>query len=148
MRPFDKKYPISLEYGVVYTADMGVNPFLVGKVHDGVDYATPNGTPAISPVDGILHSFANVTGFGMRVAIKFFVKTGLFKQDTYRVFLCHLKSFSPDLKKVGQKIKKGQIVAYTDNTGWSSGPHCHVEVQKYTDIGWVPVDPTFVVGSV
>jgi len=148
MRPFDTKFPISLKYGVVYTAEMGVNSFLVGKEHKGVDYAVPNGTPVMSPVNGVLHSFVDVTGFGLRVAVKFWVKTGLFSQDTYRVFMCHLKEFSPDLKKIGQKIKKGQIIAMSDNTGWSSGPHCHVQVEKYTDQGWIAVDPTFVVGEV
>lgn len=104
-----------------------VSPF-TGRVsmHNGVDIASRQDTPVISPAAGIV----SYTGFdsGLGKLIKINHGYGI------ATYYGHL---SKAAVKVGQKIKRGDIIAYVGSTGLSTGPHLHYEVY----VNDVPVNP-------
>lgn len=84
------------------------------KFHNGLDIAVPIGTDVISPLDGTVKSkYFNSVG-GNQLVIS---------HETYQTGYAHLDS---SLVNVGDKVKQGQIVAKSGNTGGSTGPHLHL----------------------
>ncbi|MCP4397951.1 MAG: M23 family metallopeptidase [bacterium] len=95
------------------------SPF-TGKrtAHSGLDIATKSGTPIIAPANGIV-SFAGTKGaFGKVMVID--------HGNSYTTFYAHCKTL---LKKVGDKVKRGDQIAKVGNTGRSTGSHLHYEVR-------------------
>lgn len=89
------------------------------KFHSGLDMAVPSGTPVKATADGIVEKATNTEGYGNHIVI---VHEGGFK--TLYANLSEYKS------EVGQKVKKGEIIALSGNTGRSTAPHLHYEVMK------------------
>lgn len=143
-RPVGEQWPVGFDWGEIYT-DPRLPAFLIGQKHLGRDYLTPLGVPVLSPVNGVLNYWGFLHGYGNTVIIKFWAGIWPFVQ-TWRVLLCHLHSFV-GLKTIGQRIKKYQEVALSGNTGWSTGPHLHGQIEKLVNGVWIPVDPTFVFGK-
>jgi peptidase, M23 family len=86
------------------------------RVHLGVDYGAPKGTPIKSAGDGVV-KFAGIKGGYGKVLI---INHG----GGYETLYAHTNGFAKGIK-VGQKIKQGQLVAYVGTTGMSTGPHLH-----------------------
>ncbi|MCX6136957.1 MAG: M23 family metallopeptidase [Ignavibacteriales bacterium] len=99
---------------------MRIDPFLhVPKMHEGVDVQADVGTPVYSTGDGIVE-FAGSSGSGYGVAVE--VNHGY----GYRSWYAHL------LRPVvhpGQNVRRGSLIAYSGNSGLSTGPHLHYEVR-------------------
>jgi murein DD-endopeptidase MepM/ murein hydrolase activator NlpD len=90
-----------------------------GKMHHGVDVALPVGTPLIAGADGtIAHKGAGASG-GYTLLIR---HTGNFHTVYY-----HLQK--PSHLNVGERVKAGEVVGLSGNTGQSTGPHLHFEVR-------------------
>lgn len=91
-------------------------PFgLIG--HNGIDIATPVGTRLLSCINGKVSETANdPKGYGVYVKIE---------NEECGVLYAHLKDFH---LKVGDKVKAGDFVGYSGNTGNSTGPHLHFGV--------------------
>lgn len=90
------------------------------KLHGGVDFGAPAGTPVPSTTGGRV-SFASGGwngGFGNLVKVK---------QGMWEMFYAHLSKI---LVRVGQTIKKGDILGLVGSTGASTGPHLHYETRK------------------
>lgn len=91
--------------------------------HNGIDFRASVGTPVISMADGVIAGTGDTdltcykASFGRFVFIKY--NNGL--ASTYG----HLSLIKVHL---GQKVSKGDIVGYSGNTGYSTGPHLHVSV--------------------
>ncbi len=91
--------------------------------HSGVDFGVPIGTPVLAMADGVVEGTGDTdklckgVSFGRFVLIKY--DNGL--ASTYG----HLSVIS---SKIGQAVKRGDIVGYSGNTGYSTGPHLHVSV--------------------
>jgi murein DD-endopeptidase MepM/ murein hydrolase activator NlpD len=98
--------------------------------HNGVDYAAPIGTPAMSVGDGVV-DFAGVQGGFGNVVI---VRHGANHSTVY----AHLSRINV---RKGQAIQKGQTVGAVGTTGWSTGPHLHFEFR----VNGVHVDPQSVI---
>ncbi len=98
--------------------------------HNGVDYAAPTGTPAMSVGDGVV-DFAGVQGGFGNVVI---VRHGANHSTVY----AHLSRINV---RKGQTIQKGQTVGAVGSTGWSTGPHLHFEFR----INGIHVDPQSVI---
>lgn len=114
--------------------------------HTGVDFLSPTGTKAVAPFKSKIVYAGGPYGpgswgsaYGNHV-IGEVVVNGV----TYRWIMAHLKS---DLVSVGQIVQAGQEVAYTNNTGNTSGPHLHFEVRhgpyRYGD----DVNPTILTAA-
>lgn len=95
--------------------------------HAGVDFSAATGTEVHATGDGIV-SFAGYDGgYGQKVTIN--------HGYGYKTIYAHL---SKALVREGQRIRRGEIIALSGNTGVSTGPHLHYEVQK----NGVTVNPT------
>ena len=84
--------------------------------HNGVDFAVPIGTKVIAPGDGIVTLVTNHPFAGKYMVIE--------HNEKYSTRYLHL---SKALVKVGQKVKRGQVIALSGNTGRTTGPHLHYE---------------------
>ena len=104
-----------------------VSPFTGRReLHRGVDIANRQGTPIIAPADGLI-TYANAKGLmGNMVTIEH----GFGMLTNYG----HLSKI---MKKNGERVKRGEIIALMGSTGRSTGPHVHYEVR----LNGVPVNP-------
>lgn len=87
--------------------------------HAGIDFSAPEGTKVLSTAGGIVVSSGFDSGYGKKVIIDH----GLGFQTIY----AHL---SKAVVRQGQHVKRGEIIAFSGNTGRSTGPHLHYEVRK------------------
>lgn len=94
--------------------------------HNGVDLATPTGTPILSTGDGIVTRVGSHPYAGKYIDID--------HGGTYTTRYLHLHKI---LVRKGTAIKRGQKIALSGNTGRSTGPHLHFEFH----INGRPVDP-------
>lgn len=104
-----------------------ISPF-TGQVkhHHGVDIPAPTGTKVIAPADGVVIKVGTESGYGKMISIRH--GYGMVTRYGHN---------SKNLVKVGQKVKRGEVIAEVGNTGRSTGPHLHYEVR----INGVPVNP-------
>ncbi len=99
------------------------------RPHQGLDFTAPQGTPIYATADGTVKEVGFTTsGFGNRVVIN--------HGFGYETLYGHMYRFKA---RVGQKVKRGEVIGYVGNTGKSTGPHCHYEVHR----GGRPVDPIY-----
>ncbi len=89
------------------------------KMHQGTDFAAPEGTPIMASGDGKIIRARWCGGGGNCIKIK--------HNSTYSTVYAHLKNFARGIKE-GRKVKQGQIIGYVGSTGLSTGPHLHYEV--------------------
>ena len=91
--------------------------------HSGIDFRAPIGTPVRAMADGVVEGIGDTdlscrgASFGKWVFVRY--DNGL--ASTYG----HL---SLATAREGQRVKRGDVVAYSGNTGYSTGPHLHVSV--------------------
>lgn len=90
------------------------------KMHRGVDFSAPIGTPIYSAGDGVITEIGWRSGYGKFIQVK--------HSATLSTAYGHASRFAPNLK-VGSRIKQGQTIAYVGTTGNSTGPHLHYEVR-------------------
>ncbi len=104
-----------------------VSPF-TGRLsnHNGIDISARPGTPIIAPASGVVSSSRFNGGFGRFLKLNH--GFGIVTQYG------HLSKVAV---KVGQKVNRGDIIAYVGNTGLSTGPHLHYEVS----VNKVSIDP-------
>jgi murein DD-endopeptidase MepM/ murein hydrolase activator NlpD len=98
-----------------------------GAFHKGVDISAPSGTPVHSTASGIVvHADATLSGYGRLVIVD--------HGGTYQTYYAHLSSV---YVRVGQEIRRGDLVGAVGSTGRVTAPHLHYEVR----IGGVPRNP-------
>ncbi|HTX20163.1 MAG TPA: M23 family metallopeptidase [Bacteroidota bacterium] len=99
---------------------MRLHPILgIVRMHEGVDISNDVGTAVCATGDGVIESAGN-TGGAYGVAVE--VNHGY----GYKTWYAHL--LRPAVH-VGQKVHRGDIIAYSGNTGLSTAPHLHYEVR-------------------
>lgn len=107
-------------------------------LHSGIDIPVVNGTEVYACADGKVTELSNVTTKGIGVVI-------YHPQLLLKSIYWHLLSYNVAL---GDTVKGGQLIASSDNTGYSIGPHLHFEL-KTTDehgVSITPVDPMPYIG--
>lgn len=95
--------------------------------HNGIDLAVPMGTQIKSPMPGIVDAITSGGDGGNQVIIK--------HENGYKTGYAHL---SKQLVKKGDKVKQGDVIGLSGNTGKSTGPHLHFTL---TDPSGAKVDP-------
>jgi murein DD-endopeptidase MepM/ murein hydrolase activator NlpD len=92
--------------------------YKVRKMHMGIDFSSPVGTPIYATADGTVDKVEfSFSGYGKMVEIE--------HGYGYRTRYAHMHGFAV---RKGQRIKRGELIGYVGNTGLSTGPHLHYEV--------------------
>lgn len=89
------------------------------KMHTGVDWATPYGTPIFASGNGVVEKVGPEGGYGKYVRIK--------HNNGYETAYGHMSAFAKGLE-VGKRVRQGQIIGFVGSTGMSTGPHVHYEI--------------------
>ncbi len=113
------KTPIS---GAKITSRFGMrNHPILGytKMHRGVDFGAPIGTPIYASGDGTIDFVGKRGGYGNYMRIK--------HNSTYSSAYAHISRFAKGVAP-GSKVRQGQIIAYVGMTGTATGPHLHYEI--------------------
>lgn len=99
------------------------------RPHSGIDIAAPVGTPIFATAPGVVKSSGkNYTGYGICIEID--------HGFSYQTLYAHL---SESRVRVGQKVKRGEIIGKVGNSGLSAAPHLHYEVL----MNGKPVNPIY-----
>jgi murein DD-endopeptidase MepM/ murein hydrolase activator NlpD len=88
--------------------------------HTGMDISGRYGSPIRSTADGVISYVGWRRGYGRSVVID--------HGHGITTLYAHNSRYAV---KRGQKVRKGQVICYVGNTGYSTGPHLHYEVRKY-----------------
>ena len=96
------------------------------KLHEGLDYDVLTGTPVYAPANGTVSKIINDSSCGIGLKIQ--------HSNGYETIYCHLSSV---LVNLGDDVNLDDTVAYTGNTGGSTGPHLHYAIRH----NGIPVDP-------
>ena len=91
------------------------------KMHQGIDFAAPTGTAVLAPSDGVVVEARRWGGYGNWLRIRH--ANGL--ESGYG----HLSRYGSGIR-AGQRVTRGQVVAYVGSTGASTGPHLHYEIWR------------------
>ena len=90
------------------------------RLHAGLDFTAPSGTPIYATADGTVSDAGFHTGgYGNRVVIN--------HGFGYQTLYGHMSKIKA---RVGEKVKRGEVIGYVGTTGKSTGPHCHYEVHR------------------
>jgi murein DD-endopeptidase MepM/ murein hydrolase activator NlpD len=90
------------------------------KLHPGLDFTSPAGTPIYATADGVIELAGNRgDGYGNVVIIN--------HGYGYKTLYGHMYRIKA---KGGQRVKRGEVIGWVGSTGKSTGPHCHYEVIK------------------
>jgi murein DD-endopeptidase MepM/ murein hydrolase activator NlpD len=97
--------------------------------HQGIDFAHKPGTPVFAASDGLVSQLEYSVGFGLHIYIDHIVTING-KAENWRTVYAHLKLNSiPENVFVGAVVMSGQHIGGIGNTGTSTGPHLHFEIQ-------------------
>jgi murein DD-endopeptidase MepM/ murein hydrolase activator NlpD len=101
---------------------------ITGRIqgHEGIDIAAPTGTPIRATANGTVRFSGTQAGYGRMVIIDH----GYGLQTVYA-------HNSRNVVRAGQRVKRGQTIAYVGSSGTSTGPHVHYEVR----LSGKPVNP-------
>jgi murein DD-endopeptidase MepM/ murein hydrolase activator NlpD len=123
-------YPVRNTY-ITSPYGMRMHPILhVWKLHDGTDFHADCGTPVYAAAPGrIMSEYYNV-GYGNRIILDHGFVKGVSLWTSYN----HLTSF---VARVGEHVRRGELIAYSGTTGYSTA--CHLHFMVYVNGG--TVDP-------
>ncbi|GGG06706.1 murein hydrolase activator EnvC family protein [Paenibacillus abyssi] len=117
LRPIGDGYRMSSQFGPRTHPITGVK----GKMHNGVDFAAPQGTAIYAAESGVVIVAQATSGYGNTVIIDH--GAGLW------TLYAHIKPGGIKVES-GEKVKRGQKIAEVGTTGNSTGPHLHFEVRQ------------------
>ncbi len=126
IQPISNKNLTRIASGFGYRID----PVLkIMRQHAGLDFTAPIGTPIYATADGkVKDAGFNTGGFGNRVII-----SHGFGYETWYGHMVRIKA------RVGETVKRGEVIGYVGTSGKSTGPHCHYEVHR----NGIPLDPIY-----
>jgi murein DD-endopeptidase MepM/ murein hydrolase activator NlpD len=89
------------------------------KMHTGVDWATPYGTPIFASGNGVVEVAGWEGGYGKFVKLK--------HNNGYETAYGHMSAFAKGLEP-GKRVRQGQVIGFVGSTGASTGAHVHYEI--------------------
>lgn len=89
------------------------------KMHKGLDFAAPTGTPILAAGDGVVDKIGRAGSYGNYIRLR--------HDGKYSTAYAHLSRFAKGLKP-GSRVRQGQTIGYVGTTGRSTGPHLHYEI--------------------
>jgi len=89
------------------------------KMHKGVDFGVPPGTPIQAAGDGVVEMAGPFGAYGNYVRLR--------HGNGYGTAYAHMSRVAPGMH-VGRRVSQGQIIGYVGSTGRATGPHLHYEV--------------------
>lgn len=91
------------------------------KMHRGVDFAAPRGTPIYAAGDGAIDYIGRKGGYGKYIRIR--------HNSEYSTAYAHMHGYAKGMKQ-GKRVRQGQVIGYVGTTGRSTGNHLHFEIMK------------------
>ncbi len=95
------------------------------QYHHAVDMSAPASTPIRAVQDGVIARLSSGGRGG----------TSIYLADVegkFNFLYCHLNNYAPGLR-VGQNVRRGEVIGFVGSTGHASGPHLHFEISSITD---------------
>lgn len=89
------------------------------KMHKGIDFAAPTGTPIYASGDGVVQKAGRFSSYGNYVRIR--------HNGNLDTAYGHMSRIASGLRP-GARVRQGQIIGYVGTTGRSTGPHLHYEI--------------------
>ncbi|MCC0031282.1 MAG: M23 family metallopeptidase [Brucellaceae bacterium] len=89
------------------------------KMHTGVDWAAPRGTPIISSGNGTVEKAGWAGGYGRQTIIR--------HANGYETSYNHQSAIAKGVVP-GARVRQGQVIGYIGSTGLATGPHLHYEL--------------------
>lgn len=89
------------------------------KMHTGVDWATPYGTPIFASGNGVVEKVGWEGGYGKYVRIK--------HNNGYETAYGHMSAYAKGMEP-GKRVRQGQVIGFVGSTGMSTGAHVHYEI--------------------
>jgi murein DD-endopeptidase MepM/ murein hydrolase activator NlpD len=89
------------------------------KMHTGVDWAAPYGTPIFASGNGVVEKVGWEGGYGKYVRLK--------HNNGYETAYGHMSAFAKGME-VGKRVRQGQVIGFIGSTGMSTGAHVHYEI--------------------
>ncbi|MFO1246798.1 MAG: M23 family metallopeptidase [Alphaproteobacteria bacterium] len=90
------------------------------RMHKGVDFAVPTGTPVMAAGAGTIKFMGRASGYGNFVLLT--------HGNNYSTAYGHLSRFAPGMRQ-GARVRQGQVFAYSGMSGMATGPHLHYEIR-------------------
>ncbi len=97
------------------------------QMHEGVDISNTVGTPVVAPADGLVSYTGPLGGFGNVISIDHGHRISTFYGHLHRQRVSQ-----------GQRVRRGDVIAFVGTTGRATGPHLHYEIQ----VNGSAVDPS------
>ena len=91
------------------------------KMHRGLDFAAPSGTPIMAGGDGVVEMAQRNGAYGRYIRIR--------HHSGFKTAYAHLKGYKRGIRR-GKRVTQGQIIGYIGTSGRSTGPHLHYEILK------------------
>ena len=134
-KPFEIKARLTQGFGRTPFAIKNAARYGGVAFHTGVDFGMPTGTKLISPADG------KVVSVGDTDVVRTCVLWGKWMLIEHEFGLTTLYAHMSHISvSVGQTVKEGELIGYSGNTGFSTGPHLHFAVYASGGINTVPYE--------
>ncbi len=98
------------------------------RAHNGIDWASPIGTPILAAGNGVIEEAKYKGEFGNHIRIR--------HANGYQSTYSHMSRYAPRIQE-GTNVRQGEVIGFVGNTGLSKGPHLHFEIHANQR----PVDP-------
>ncbi|MEO4000561.1 M23 family metallopeptidase [Mesorhizobium sp. CAU 1732] len=98
------------------------------RMHTGVDWSAPRGTPIIAAGNGVVEKAGWAGGYGRQTIIR--------HANGYKTSYNHQNAIARGVTE-GAEVRQGQVIGYVGTTGLSTGPHLHYELM----VNGTKVDP-------
>jgi murein DD-endopeptidase MepM/ murein hydrolase activator NlpD len=89
------------------------------KMHTGVDWSTPYGTPIFASGNGVVERVGWEGGYGKYVRLK--------HNNGYETAYGHMSAYAKGMEP-GKRVRQGQVIGFVGSTGMSTGAHVHYEI--------------------